>query len=224
MNHLKPFTILIILILLTGTIYPDEPITFNCALLYRQGRDEIKSVGLDESSIHCKPGDEIKVYLHPVENAYIYLFLIDTAEHLYLLFPRRISFFDLFYTHDTMYSFPGGNEWAVLDYPAGHTEGTEELILIASSVRLKKLEKLIVSYNNLFFREESNAIKLAETRSRVIEEIQRLKHEHSQFTRKAKADLIKVAVEIRSPEEKQKIPMAEIKADTFYTKTIRIRY
>lgn len=244
MKHLKSFTLLITLILLAGTLHPDVPITFNWAFLYRQDTDDIKTIPLDESGTTLKAGDEIKVYLHPVENAYIYLFLFDTSENLYLLFPTRISFFDRYYKNNTIYSFPGGNEWAILDnpqdspsdsptdnptdnptdQPLGCPEGTDEFILIVSSTRLKKLEKLIVSYNNLFFKEEKDASKLAEARSIVIEEIQQLKHEHSRFTRKAKEKLIKVAVEIRNAEEKEEIPMVEIKADTFYTKTVRIQH
>ena len=218
MKNVRTIISLVILILLSGVIHSDEEIIINLAFLYKQGTNDIRSVLPDESSTILKPGNEIKIYLRPIKNAYIYLFLLDASENLYLLFPQRISYFDLFYEYNTTYSFPQGNEWARLD----NMEGIEEFIVIAASQMLAKLEKLLVSYNNLFNKKERNEGKLAKLRYGVLEEIQRLKHEFSQFRRKAKEKLIKVAVKIRSTDEMEEIPMFEITAKAFYIKTIRI--
>jgi hypothetical protein len=218
MKYLQSYTLLILLMLLTWTVYPEENIDFLWTFLYKKSSGEIQPVHFKKYSTTCETGDKLKIYLRPIENAYMYLILFDAEEILYVLFPARMSFFDHYYIHNHTYTFPEGDEWAPLD----NTGGTEEFILLVSSKRLKRLENLIDVFTRLSLTQNTAPGRRAAAQYDVIEEIQRLKNEYSQFRRKVKEKFIPVAVEMRDENAQEEIPMLEIKTDTFYTKTIRI--
>lgn len=178
----------------------------------------MQSINPEDQSIILNTNDQIKIILHTGENTWLYLFLMDTNEDISLVFPERISFFDMFYEENSVYHIPKEN-WAIID----DYEGTDEFILIASNKRLHTLEKFVEVYAALLHSQESDTKKISQAQYNILVEIQNLKHNNSLFTREAKAEIAKIACKVRNGEDEE-YPGIKITGDTFYTKTIRIEH
>ena len=158
--------------------------TFKYAFLYQTTETSVpQAIDYKSISTPLSSGDQLKIYLKPMANAYIYLFFQDTSDALYLLFPTMISDFDSFYKFNKNYLIPKGDEWFFLD----DFTGTEKFYLIVSNQRLKKLEELTTKYLESIYSNSAPAAKLKEARQKVVEEIKTVRLVEGQ--EKAKEDI-----------------------------------
>jgi hypothetical protein len=114
-------------------------------------------------------GDAIRIYLEPVTNVYLYLYLFDAQKQLRCLFPAAPDAYEKGAPPAAPHVLPGDGKWYVMDAE----KGTEKFFLLASSTRLTTLEaltrKMIASPDD------------AEAKSRLLDEIQ--------LVRRARGDL-----------------------------------
>ncbi|MBN2440590.1 MAG: DUF4384 domain-containing protein [Spirochaetales bacterium] len=215
MKKLIPF----LTILLFLNTVPLSSLTFKYAFLY-QNTDTSVPQAIDFKSISTplSSGDQLKIYIKPIRNAYIYLFFQDTSDGLYLLFPTMISDFDGFYKFNKNYLIPKGDEWFFLD----DESGTEKFYLIASNKRLEKLEELTTTYLEYFYSNTTPDTKLKEARQKVIEEIKTVRLVEGQ--EKVKEDIVLVACDFRGMGDQYEFNAVEVEVDGFYAKTIRIEH
>ena len=158
-------------------------------------------------------GDLLSIFIQPIERAYVYLYLVDSNDDLFLLFPARISDFD------KDYSF--GKKYHILEKEKlTPPKGTETFFLLASVKRLEKLESLTKAYNSAFSRLVQKAAQ-----SKVIDEINDFKVE----VRKAMTDPVETSTPIlgtmRTRGEEEETDYAiEVSAKDIYSKTIRLEH
>ncbi len=190
-----------------------QNIVFNWAILHKEKSGQKKALNLKRKLLLFS-GDEFKIFIQPIENVYIYLYLLDTDDNLSLLFPYRIEDLDDNYVLGHEYYFPQTG-WAYMD----ENIGTETFYMLASSERLHTLEVLTSEYG----KASGNTKKSVQ--AKVLAEIK------STFMRfSSLADLfaekpIPKAGTLRSLEKKDPADSAvQIKAENFYGKTIRIEH
>lgn len=109
--------------------------------------------------------DLIKIFIQPITNAYVYVYLLDSRNELKLLFPTGIDYFDSDYEFGKNYYIPIGENFFAID----EHKGTEKLYLLASAERLKELESLTGEYLN------ASGNKKITAKSEILKEIKRLK-------------------------------------------------
>ncbi len=118
------------------------------------------------------PGDLFKIHVQPVQNAFIYLLLQDAQGDVQLLFPQSFELFDRSSYLNARTFIPEGDDWFTLD----NARGTERFHLVASAERLPKLEALVLACR------KAAASGAPAARQAVLDEITRVRKEHSQLT------------------------------------------
>lgn len=157
-------------------------------------------------------GDEIAAYVEPGENSYVYLYL-DSRKNLELIFPTSMNKETLEneFTHGRATYIPGKNEWFTFD----ENKGTETFYLLASKNRLIGLEELTRQY--IAAREEEKNL----AKQKVLGEMMNIRTNISTNVverpipfigtiRGTEIDIAKLAV--------------EVKAENFYSRTIRLKH
>lgn len=214
----KPLIYLITIFLLVAV--PLFSLSFKWAFLYKQADNEDpQTIDYQSISTQLTSGDQIKIYFRPISNAYIYFFLQDAQEELYLLFPEVISDFNRFYSYNKNYYVPGGDNWFFLD----DVHGTEKFYLLVSNERLTGLENLMENYLEYYYSNPVSEDALMETRQMVIEEIKRIRLEQA-MGENLREDIVLVACDFRGIGDLYEFNAVEVEADRFYAKTIRIEH
>jgi hypothetical protein len=122
--------------------------------------------------VNIAPGELFKIYVQPLQGANVYLFLHDAEGDLQRLFPENFSLFDKPAYENTHFYIPEKDNWFTLD----SAKGTERFYLVVSSDRLRTLEGLVLSY------EKTAAAAKGAARKAVLDEIARLRAQHSKLT------------------------------------------
>lgn len=189
------------LILAQETAY----ITFSYTFLYRTSTSQIHTIDCTKESARLAPTDQLKIFIKPENNTYIYLFLHDAEGDLYLIYPGFFSYFDEQQHHEPGFYFPRGFEW--LKFSEG--PGEERFYILASSTRLYNLEKATDAYLHLF-EQQIPGKEFENARKVVLEEIRRLQIEHFEYVKKAKTEIQLVAGEFRGFEEVFEFPVHKV--------------
>ena len=164
-----------------------------------------------------KSGDELRIFLEPLSNAYIYLYLYDSGKKLSLIFPADFAVFASDdYSGHAKYIPQRGN-WFTVEDPTG----TERFYLLASERRLDSLEQLTRDYY---------ADVNAGSKAALLTEIKSLRKKHSHLTAEAETG-VSIAGTIKSfrgiasntPVD-GRIEAIEVRARHFYGKTIRLKH
>ena len=192
-------------------------LVFTYAFLYKSEVDEVKSISKEETSIRVKDGDRIKIFLKPIQNAYIYLFFHDAEGDIHLLFPELISDFE-YYSFGRVYYYPQGDEWDTIRI----APDTEKIYLIASINRLKNLEQITNAYIKRYTQTSMSSKETNSARYNLLTEIKKLQLDHTSFP-DIKEELVVIAGEFRG-ENDINFHAIKVSADTCYIKTIRIIY
>jgi len=203
-----------------ASVSPDL-VEFKWALVARidpEGRNKVVNIGKDALAKDFKlivtPGDKVGVYIEPVENAYVYLYLLDSRKNLELIFPTSMnkSTIQSEFTPRKGTYIPGKYEWFTFD----ENRGTEMFYLIASKNRLTKLEELTKSYIDA---DEGNK---EFAKQKLLDEITGVKKDiafktplerplsYGGIIRGLEIDIARLAV--------------EVEAENFYSKTIRVMH
>lgn len=195
-------------------------LAFNWAFVSRAANGSEAPIDFSERA-SIKPGQLFKIYIEPVQNAFVYLYLHDAAGDLTLLFPEKFETFESKSYTDTLVSIPNGENWFQLD----NAKGTERFYLLASTQRLKALESLSVACQKVKDNPRSASSEKVAARQAVLDEIARVRKEHSQLTVAAEKP-VPVAGTTRSLDTS--VANLDTRLDTrieateFYTKTFRL--
>lgn len=201
--------------LISLSAFSDEEILFRWAFVKNNSMHQDQM--LDFSSIPVvKSGDEMRIVLEPLSNAYIYLYLYDSSKNLSVIFPDNFSQFDSKDYNGNVYYIPDQGWFSLVD-----PTGKEHFYMLASSLRQERLEQLTLAY-----KLNPNA----ETRAAVLSEIKSLRKKHSKLTAEAEVGL-SIAGTIktfRGPGQNAStadtIKPTEVRAKRFYGKTIRLKH
>lgn len=128
----------LLLIMLTGCpALAGEQVGVAWAFFLKGGEGEVKSLGFDEAEIFSA-GDLLRIYLQLQEKTYVYLYLYDSRDDLYLVFPPTPDFYAGEFPAWQKFYIPSGRGWFTLD----SSRGKERFFLLAANQRLLGVEGL----------------------------------------------------------------------------------
>ncbi|MBU0676252.1 MAG: DUF4384 domain-containing protein [Proteobacteria bacterium] len=219
MKNKMPLQFLLILLgifLLAGTASTEETtpaatIRFNWGLIH-QDKNGVQKILDFSSSPEIATGDSLRIYVRPLENVYVYLYLFDSSKDIALVFPESPDFYEQqpSFLGNEFY-IPSSETWFDIVDPTG----IENFYLLAASERLISLEKATAKYMN----DEGNA----ELRATLLEEIKQIRQSHSNFTKIAEKG-ISIAGTMRTRAISTIGEATMVEAETFYSKTLRLKH
>lgn len=195
-----------------------DKVCFHWAFVYKDEAGILRSIDFKERINHLKSGNRLKIYLEPVQNAYIYLILYDSKKDIYLLFPDIKNGFFSDYKAGKGYYVPENKVWFYLK----NDGGMEIFYLIVSRTRCHGLEQVIDGYLDLLEKPSVSADILDNAKQAVLEEIRILKKRNSIFQGLKEKPLI-IAGDYRGDELIKKF-IYMIEVANFYAKTIRVAH
>jgi hypothetical protein len=138
MSKLRDFILALLLAaLFAGHALAADPVGVAWAFFLKGGEGQVKSLGFDEAEKFAA-GDLLRIYLQLQEKTYVYLFLHDSRDDLYLVFPPSPDFYAGDFPAWQKFYIPSGRGWFTLD--SGN--GKERFYLLAANHRLIGLEGL----------------------------------------------------------------------------------
>ncbi len=191
-------------------------LAFNWAFVTRAADGSSAPIDFSER-VTIKPGQLFKIHIQPVQNAFVYLYLQDSAGDLTLLFPQKFELFESGSYAETQFFVPDGENWFQLD----GTKGTERFYLLASVQRLKNLEGLSLAFQKAKDNPQSTAEGKGAARQAVLDEIARVRRQYSQLTIAAEKP-VTIAGGTRGLTTSVVKQDTRIEATQFYTKTFRL--
>lgn len=130
-------TLVVLLGVPAGSVSGEEEVSFSWAFFLRPEDGQVKSLDF-KTPEPVSDGELLRIYLELHGQAFVYLYLRDAKEDLYLVFPPNGSFYNGGVPAGYKSYIPSGHEWFALD----DAQGTERFYLLASSKRLFELERL----------------------------------------------------------------------------------
>jgi hypothetical protein len=210
---MKKLVVVILLVACAVSLAAQEAQTaFNWAFVKRAADGSPAPIDFKER-VSIAPGDLFKIHVQPLRGAFIYLFLHDAQGDLQTLFPESFDLFGGSAYLNTRYFVPEGDNWFTLD----SARGTERFYLIASSERLRPLESLVRSYD------KASASAKGAARQAVLDEIARVRREHSQLTMAAEKP-VTIAGGTRGINTAIQKVATRIEAPGFYYKLFRLEH
>jgi hypothetical protein len=191
-------------------------LAFNWAFVSRAADGSSAPIDFSER-VSIKPGELFKIHIEPQRGTYVYLYLQDAAGDLSLLFPDGFRAFDAKSYFEGKFFIPEGENWFQLD----GAKGTERFYLLASTERLKPLESLTAAFVKISDDPASAAAAKASARQAVLDEIARVRKQHSQLTMAAEKP-VTIAGGTRGINTSVEKLATRIEATDFYTKTFRL--
>jgi hypothetical protein len=197
---------------------PSPPASITWSIVYQNEAGSIFPIDFETLSTKLSQSDRLKIFLKHDAEVYAYLFLHDTEENLYLLYPRSFADFEDKAARSAF--IPEGLQW--FEFAEG--SGTERLYLFASTKRLKALEEATRSYARAASGANDGERARVEARGRTLEEMRRLQLENFEIAKRAKGEIIVAAGEFRGLQENFEFPAEKASFDGFYFRTIRISH
>ncbi|MGA2639769.1 MAG: DUF4384 domain-containing protein [Spirochaetia bacterium] len=191
-------------------------LAFNWAFVSQAADGSAAPIDFSEH-VSIKPGELFKIDIEPVQNAFVYLYLHDAAGDLSLLFPQRFEMFEGKSYVGTSILIPDGKDWFQFD----GTKGTERFYLLASTQRLRTVEALTLTLQRVKDNPKSTGSEKAAARQAVLDEIARVRKQHSQLTIAAEKP-VTVAGSTRGMKTSVEKLASRIEATEFYAKTFRL--
>lgn len=133
----KLFLALLLAAWSAGPALADDQVGVAWAFFLKDGEGQVKSLGFDAAE-RFAAGDLLRIYLQLQEKTYVYLYLYDSREDLYLVFPPTPDFYGGDFPAWQKFYIPSGRGWFTLD--SGN--GKERFYLLAANHRLIGLEGL----------------------------------------------------------------------------------
>jgi len=160
-----------------------------------------------------KEGDKLQIYVQPVTEVYLYLYLVDSQRELYLLFPDTPDYYDRNTLEKRKYFIPGEKEWFTWD----NSKGIERFYVFASKSRLKELE----AATRRFIDNPGNGkIKAA-----LLDEMEETRKSRSQTASPTdKPVAIAGTIRTRGSEPEIKGKATNTKVREFYGKPLRLKH
>jgi len=186
-----------------------------CGALIGSGHDQRLISIRKDAVLHT--GDKIKFFIDPQSECFVYLFYYSAQGELLMLLPSEPSAARVF--PGVKYYIPAGKAWFKLD----DVTGFEKFFLLASAMKLEKLESLYRNHTAL----TKNAEIEASTQV-ILSEIKNVKRQHRTLTAAAERP-VRLGGSFRGIQdgEKDLIPdvseiAIEISAINFYSRTFTI--
>ena len=159
-------------------------------------------------------GDELKLFVSPTEQCYVYVLLHDSRGNVTLLFPETLRQFDQDYVRGGSYYVPPGADRYALDK---HT-GTETLHILAAPRRLQRLEGLLTAYD------AANAARRPPLALEISDAIRDLKRRQAPLQAAAERPAA-IAGRTRGGAEPDLADVAiEVAAADFYSRTLTVEH
>lgn len=157
-------------------------------------------------------GDKLRLYLKPIENAYIYVFLQSSQHGLDLVFPAQIDAYKNAPLYGKDLWVPGKTKFFEMD----DSRGTEKFILLASAERLMNLEEITAKY---LATHENDA------KAKLLEAIKKTRKSFSSLA-SATEKGVPIAGTFRTRGGEDALPghATHVEADRFYSKTLRLKH
>ncbi len=196
-----------------------DELNFHWSLM-KLGKNGTKTpinLDLNKEVTPLNKSDIIWLYFNPISNLFLYVFLDDSDNELNMLFLEQTTFYNNGYLKNTQFYLPNNYGWTFTG-----NSGEEKFIVLVSKSRLFKLEKLVDDLNRIRVSKSNSKSKHEKSsliQSEIIKEITLLRRANSSY--------------IVEPEKQT--PMAgaeksigtlinEVKASTFYARTIKIKH
>lgn len=125
----------------SGVVYGGETVSFSWAFLVKSESRPVQALEFAGPE-PVFAGELLRIYLEWPAQSFVYLYLLDSKEDLYLVFPPNGSFYNGDFPAGYQTYIPSGREWFALD----ELKGRERFYLLASNKRLFELEKLTDSF------------------------------------------------------------------------------
>ena len=207
------FAILIITLCvatLPGQVPAETPVQFSWAVLTDTDK------GLRPIDFSTPPtlanGMTIQFYIAQKPGTYIYIYLIDSADNLEFLFPGEINYYNSVAPAERIFRIPADTDRFELTPPGGQ----EKLYLLASSIRLVRLEKLTAA----FLENPKDPVRKAS----VINELKKIRRRHSKLAQSTETS-VPVAGTIRSRGVLfDSFEATKVNAPDFYSRILRINH
>lgn len=157
-------------------------------------------------------GTTLQIFLEQQPGVYLYVYLVDSSGELALIFPEGIDYYNETSPDDRIIRIPPGASRFEFTPPPGQ----EKLYLMASNDRLVKLEQLTAEYL------ENQADRRG--RMAVMQEMKRIRRQHSKLSQVTETS-VPVAGTVRSSVEMaETFNVTQVKANTFYSRILRISH
>jgi len=220
---LRKLIIIIILILILPFFnfaeeQNSDKVCFYLAFVYKDSTGVIKSIDHKKQINNLKSGNRLKIYLEPLQNAYIYLILYDSQNELFILFPDAQKDFFTDYQTGCGYYVPEKKVWFYLK----NDGGMELFHFIVSRTRCTGLELVIKNYLSLLQKQSVSDKMINKAKQAVLEEIRILKKKHSVFQGLDERPL-SIAGDYRGEETIHQF-VYRIEVENFYAKTFRVAH
>ena len=190
-----------------------DTLLFKWAFIHSPKNGKAKIIDFKQKpSISC--GDSLQLFLQPLRNTYIYLYLFDSKKELDLIFPENIDFYTKNYQDGIEFFIPADTTQRFL---VDDNIGMEQFYLLASSKRLIDLENITKKY----LKNRKNMEIMAE----LLEKIKTLRRKYSGLTTTVEKG-IPIAGTIRTRGTKTGMAgmIIQVKAINFYGKTLRLKH
>jgi len=208
----------LLVLIATNALGQETRISFTWAFV-KQAPDGSPSPLNFTERVAVSVGDLFKIFLQPSTGTFVYLFLQDAAGDVQMLFPDRFEDFAASSYGKTRYLIPAGNDWFTLD----SSSGTERFHLLASATRLGTLETRALALLKVSADTRSSATARSSARQAVMDEITRVRKEHSQLAVAAEKP-VTIAGGTRGLAQDLEKRAVTIDGAGFYTKTFRLEH
>lgn len=128
---------LVMLVLLGASARAADQVDVTWAFFLKDGEGRVKSLEFDLPE-RFSAGDLLRIYLQLQEKSYVYLYLYDSRQDLYLVFPPTPDFYAAAFPAWQKFYIPSGRGWFTLD----NGTGKERFYLLVVNQRLLGLEGL----------------------------------------------------------------------------------
>ncbi|PIE70533.1 MAG: hypothetical protein CSA22_07480 [Deltaproteobacteria bacterium] len=158
---------------------------------------------------HLNTGDVIQIFIEPVKNAHVYLYLLDPDMNLQLIYPSENVMSGAPHPAPDEYTIPEPPNRFQLTPPSG----TEKFYLLASHSRMTDLESVTQNY--------LKDIDNDDAKSRVIQTIKQKIRNASRFSKSAEKG-VPITGTLRTRGQDTLSNVTEVIAEDFYGKVIRM--
>ena len=177
-------------------------------------------IDFDAAATTLSQSDKLKVYLRHDPDVYLYLFLHDTEDNLFLLYPSSFAK-AAGVRRDSIVTFiPEGPEW--FEFEEG--SGTERFYLFASTERQKSLEEFVKTFEKIASTRKQDQLAITMAKENLLGAIRSIQLENYDILKKSNEDMVLAAGEFRGLEENFEFPARRVDFEEFYARTIRIAH
>lgn len=136
-RHLLALCVYLLILGPPAGVAAEGPASLVWAFFLKDEGGQVRSLAFDEPEGFAA-GDLMRIYLQLQGKTYVYLYLHDSRQDLYLVFPPSPDFYSDGFPAGREFNIPSGRGWFTLDRGAG----TERFYLLATNRRLFELEGL----------------------------------------------------------------------------------